>query len=199
MYRFHPQTVKVKEMIDSGAVGDLMVMNATFSFAIRSEDNIRLNKSLAGGSLMDVGCYCVNVMRLMTGEEPTRARAVQEIGAQSGVDEKFSGILEFPSGVVGHFDSGMRSFRTHTYDIRGTTGRIFIGEAFVMEPYTEPVIRWWHDDQYEEIKIERANHYTLMAEDFADALLNKRAPRYAPQDGVNTMKAIDMLYQAAKN
>jgi predicted dehydrogenase len=199
MYRFHPQNVKVKQLLSEGAVGDINVMQASFTFAIRGEDNIRLNKDLAGGSLMDVGCYCINVMRLMTGEEPVSARAVQEIGAQSGVDEKFSGILKFPSGVVGHFDSGMRSFRTHTYEIRGTKGRIYVGEAFVAEPYTEPVIHLWQDGVHHEIKIAPVNQYTLMAEDFADALLNNRPPRYAADEGVYTMKAIDMLKAAAQS
>jgi D-xylose 1-dehydrogenase (NADP+, D-xylono-1,5-lactone-forming) len=197
MYRFHPQTVKVEQLIEDGAIGDINVMQATFTFTIRDAGNIRLSKALAGGSLMDVGCYCVNVMRFMTGEEPTSARAIAEMGVQTGVDEKFNGILQFPSGATGHFDSGLHSFRTHTYEIRGAKGRIYVGEGFVAEPYTEPVIQLWQEGAYHQIKITPVNQYTLMAEDFADALLNNRPPRYAPQDGVNTMKAIDMLKAAA--
>jgi D-xylose 1-dehydrogenase (NADP+, D-xylono-1,5-lactone-forming) len=198
MYRFHPQTVKVKELVDSGAIGDIVTMNATFTFAIRSEDNIRLSKSLAGGSLMDVGCYCINVMRLMTGQEPERARAIARVGISSGVDEWLSGLLAFPSGVIGHFDSGVRAHRTHTYDIRGTTGRILVEQGFVMEPKDTPVIRLWRGDAYEAIESPAANQYTIMAEDFADALINNRPPRYAPQDGVDNMRAIDMLYASAR-
>jgi len=198
MYRFHPQTVKVKEMADSGVLGDLTAMSVTFTFRIRSEDNIRLSKSLAGGGLMDVGCYCINVMRLMTGQEPERARAIARVGIQSGVDEWLAGILAFPSGVIGHFDCGVRAQRTHTYELRGTKGRILVETGFVMEPHETPIIRWWHGDDYEAITMPAANHYTLMAEDFADALVDKRPPRYAPQDGVDTMRAIDMLYASAR-
>lgn len=199
MYRFHPQNVRVKQLIEDGAVGKINVMQSTFTFAIRDPGNIRLSKELAGGSLMDVGCYCVNVMRFMTGEEPVSARAVAEIGAQTGVDEKFVGILSFPSGATGHFDSGLHSLRTNTYEIRGEKGRIYVGESFVAEPYTEPVIHLWQDGVYHEIRISPVNQYTLMAEDFADALLNNRPPRFAPQDGVYTMKAIDMLKAAAQS
>jgi D-xylose 1-dehydrogenase (NADP+, D-xylono-1,5-lactone-forming) len=198
MYRFHPQTVKVKEMLVSGAVGQMTVMNSSFTFAIRSEDNIRLNASLAGGGLMDVGCYCLNVMRLMSGEEPSHGHAVARFGRQSGVDEQLAAVVGFPSGVVGHLDCGVRALRTHTYEIRGTEGRILVEKGFVMEPHEEPVIRWWHGDEYEEIKMPAVNHYTLMAEDFADALLNHRPPRHAPQDGVANMRAIDMLIASAR-
>jgi xylose dehydrogenase (NAD/NADP) len=198
MYRFHPQTVKVKEMVESGAVGQINTMVATFTFPIRSEDNIRLNRKLAGGSLMDVGCYCINVMRLMSGQEPERARAIARVGVQSGVDEQLNGILAFPSGIMGHFDCGLRSHRTHTYEIRGTEGRILVEAGFVMEPNESPGIRHWHGDQYEEIQMPAVNHYTLMVEDFADAALNKRPPRFEPQDGVDNMRVIDMLLAQAR-
>jgi D-xylose 1-dehydrogenase (NADP+, D-xylono-1,5-lactone-forming) len=198
MYRFHPQTVKVKEMVDAGALGDFTAMQATFTFPIRTEDNIRLSKALAGGGLMDVGCYCVNAMRLMTGQEPERARSIARVGIQSGVDEWLSGILSFPSGVIGHFDCGVRAQRTHMYELRGSAGRILVETGFVMEPHEEPIIRYWHGDQYETIKIPGVNQYTLMAEDFADALLDNRPPRYAPQDAVDNMRALDMLYASAR-
>jgi xylose dehydrogenase (NAD/NADP) len=199
MYRFHPQTAKVKAMVEAGAVGRIIAMQATFTFSVQGEGNIRLSKPLAGGSLMDVGCYCINVMRLMTGEEPEKARAIARIGTESGVDEWLSGILAFPGGALGHFDCGLRAYRTHTYEIRGTEGRILVESGFVMEPNEAPTIRYWQGDQYEEIPIPAANHYTLMAEDFADALLNSRPPRFSGQDGVYNMRAIDMLVANARS
>lgn len=198
MYRFHPQTVKVKEMVDSGAVGKVTMITAAFNFVIRSEENIRLSKELAGGALMDVGCYCLNVMRLMTGEEPDKVQAIARFGERSGVDEQLAGVLSFPSGVIGHMDCGLRSHNLHTYDIRGTEGRILVEKGFTVQPKEEPIIRYWKGDQYEEIKMPAVNHYTLMAEDFGDALINKRPPRYMPQDGVGNMRAIDMLLASAR-
>jgi D-xylose 1-dehydrogenase (NADP+, D-xylono-1,5-lactone-forming) len=197
MYRFHPQTQKVKQMLTDGAIGELHEMSAAFSFVMPSEDNIRLSKPLAGGSLMDIGCYCVNVMRLMTGEEPDDAKAIARIGKQSQVDETLSGVLSFPSGVVGHFDCSFRLQWTHMYELRGTEGRIVVEQGFVVPPNEATIIRHWRGDSYEEIKIPAANSYTLMAEDFADALLNKRPPKYLPQDGVSNMAVIDQLYASA--
>ncbi len=198
MYRFHPQTVKVKQLVDSGAIGQLNTISAAFTFKMSGEANIRLNRSLAGGSLMDVGCYCINVMRFMTGEEPEHGQALAQMGDESGVDEQFAGVLAFPSGMLGHFDCGFRSIRTHTYELRGTEGRILVEKGFVPEANESTVIRHWHGDDYEEIPIPATNQYTLMAEDFADALLNQRPPRFAPDEGVDNMRVIDMLLGDAK-
>lgn len=198
MYRFHPQALKVKELVDSGAIGTFNTISATFCFKIADESNIRLSKELSGGSLMDVGCYCINVMRFMTGEEPVAAKAIADFGARTGVDERLVGLLQFPSGVMGHFDCGLRQQWTHTYELRGTEGRIQVESGFTVQPNETPIIRLWRGNQYEEITMPAVNHYTLMAEDFADALLNKRPPRFSGQDGVANMKVIDMLLQDAR-
>ncbi|MBL8119986.1 MAG: Gfo/Idh/MocA family oxidoreductase [Anaerolineae bacterium] len=198
MYRFHPLAAKVKALVESGGIGTFNTISATFSFTIRDEANIRLSSNLAGGALMDVGCYCLNVMRFMTGEEPVKAKALAYFGAESGVDERLVGLLQFPSGVLGHFDCGLRQQQTHTYELRGTGGRLVVEKGFTVQPLEEPIIRWWKGEAYEEIKLPAVNHYTLMAEDFADALLNKRAPRFAGQDGVENMRVIDALLADAR-
>ncbi len=198
MYRFHPQAVKVKELVANGAIGVLNTISASFTFNIADESNIRLSKELAGGALMDVGCYCVNVMRFMTGEEPLTAKALADFGAKSGVDERLVGLLKFPSGVLGHFDCGLRVQHLHTYELRGTEGRIQVEKGFTVQPNETPIIRIWCGDKYEEITVPAVNHYTLMAEDFADALLNKRPPLFAGQDGVANMRVIDMLLADAR-
>lgn len=198
MYRFHPQTVHLKKLVDDGAVGQVTAISSTFTFSIGSEGDIRLNASLAGGALMDVGCYCVNVMRLLAGEEPHQVGAVALFGAASRVDETLAGVLFFPSGIVGHFDCGFRTFRANYCEVRGTEGRILAEPVFNMEPGYAPTLRLWRGDSYETISVPAANHYTLMAEDFAGALLDNRPPRYAPADGVQNMQVIDRLYAAAR-
>ncbi len=203
MWRFHPQTLRVQQLIREGAVGRIQSIQAAFTFSIREEDNIRLNASLAGGALMDVGCYCINAMRLYTGEEPIDGTAYANIGAQSGVDETLAGVLRFPSGVLGHFDCGFRSQQCHMVEIRGDKGRILIEESFVMPSDRATKIRVWRNiapatDAYEEITIPPFNSYTFMVEDFADALLNQRAPRFGAQDGVHNMQVIDRLLASLK-
>jgi len=198
MYRFHPQTEQVKTMIQSGAVGDLRLVQATFNFVIGNEDNIRLQKGMGGGALYDIGCYCLNAMRYMTGEEPAHIEADANFGAQSQVDESLVGIVRFPSGVLGHFDCSFRSHFTQTYEIRGTKERILVESAFRPDVVNEVLIRrWGADGSYEQIKVDNPNQYTLMVEDFADALLNKRSPRFPIQDSIANMRAIDHVLAAA--
>lgn len=201
MYRFHPQTQRVKQMIDDGAIGEVAMMSATFSFQIRAgnEDNIRLQKDLAGGALMDVGCYCVNSMRYMIGSEPTRGTAYAQFG---DVDEHITAILEFPSGALGHLDASLRLPYTHTYEIRGTKGRIQVPTSYVPnylsgEPTTIHYLRADNLD-LDIIEIPATDHYQVMVEDFADALINNRPPKFDPQDGVENLRVTDMLLASAR-
>ncbi len=198
MYRFHPQTERVMQLIAEDAIGEVKLIRAQFTFAIQSEENIRLSAELAGGALRDVGTYCINFMRLLTGQEPDAVKAMARFGKTTGVDETLTGLLSFPSGVLGHFDCGLRSYRTHQCEITGSSGRILIDEAFVASPERGTMVRVWQDDVYAEVHVPAANHYTLMVEDFADALLNKRAPRFDPQDGVANMQVIDRLLESAR-
>lgn len=201
MWRFHPQHNMVRQMIAEGVIGTPKVMNASFTFSIGNEADIRLNPAMGGGSLMDVGCYCINAMRVILGEEPDGGKAFGIFGKTSEVDEMLTGVLSFPSGVLGHFDCGFRASRTNLYDIRGTEGRIRIEPAFIPQPDETAVIRVWrgsNDSTYEEIAVPPANQYTLMAEDFADALLNKRPFRYPIEDAIRNMIVIDNLLSSAK-
>jgi len=206
MYPFHPQTVKVKAMVDSGAIGQIRLMTANFTFFIDDEDDIRLKKDMSGGSLMDVGCYCVSVMRLMTGEEPDKVTALARFGQRSQVDELMVGTLSFPSGAVGHFGCSFRSPLNQNYEVQGSEGRILVERGFVPfrpDPKAPIIIRYWHGQgeggtKYEEIPVEPADQYTLMAEEFADAILHKRSLRFPAEYSVKQMRVLDMLYAAAR-
>jgi len=193
MYRFHPQHAKVKSIVAEGGIGDLKIINSSFTFYISDVANIRLSKPLAGGGLMDVGCYCVNLMRFMTGEEPETATAVGNIGPKTGVDEILAGTLKFPSGVIGHFDCGLRAHRQQSYRLKGTTGSIVVGSSFTPDKEKDTIVQHWQGDQLTEYVIAPVDHYQLMVEDFADALLTGRAPRFPPSDAVLNMKVVDRL------
>lgn len=198
MYRFHPQHAKAQEILAAGGIGELQIINSSFTFPISEEANIRLSKTLAGGALMDVGCYCVNLMRFMTGEEPERVSAAANIGERTEVDETLVGALEFPSGVIGHFDCGLRSFGQHTYTLKGSEGMIVVPQSFVIDKAVDGIARHWQGDNYSEHVIPAVDQYQLMVEDFADALLKGRPPRFAPADAVNNMVVVDRLLADAR-
>ncbi len=197
MYRFHPQHARAKEILAEGGIGELQIINSSFTFPISNGANIRLSKALAGGALMDVGCYCVNLMRFMTGEEPDRVMAAARFGAQTGVDEALAGSLGFPSGVVGHFDCGLRAAGQHSYTLKGTEGMIAVPQSFVIDKAVDGIVRHWRGDKFSEHIIPAVDQYQLMVEDFADALLDGRPPRFAPSDAVNNMIVVDKLLASA--
>lgn len=193
MYRFHPQHAKVKSIVAADGIGDLQIIRSSFTFFISDKSNIRLSKALAGGGLMDVGCYCVNLMRFMTGEEPQTVTALGNIGETTGVDETLAGTLKFPSGVIGHFDCGLRAQREQNYSLKGTTGSIVVPSSFTKDKETDAVVQHWRGDQLTEHLITATDQFQLMVEDFADALLKDRAPRFPPSDAIRNMEVIDRL------
>jgi D-xylose 1-dehydrogenase (NADP+, D-xylono-1,5-lactone-forming) len=103
MWRHHPQAVKARELVESGAIGRLREIRTTFSFPLFDRANVRMVAELDGGALMDVGCYCVSGARLLGGE-PERVFGEQVTGP-TGVDVDFYGVLRFPNDVVGVFDA----------------------------------------------------------------------------------------------
>ncbi len=197
MYRFHPITRRVRRMVLDGAVGKVLVMNAVFCCKIEREDDIRFRRETGGGALLDVGGYCVSVMRLLTGEEPRNVSAAAEFGA-GGVDESLVGTLHFPSGAVGSFGCALRSEFGNSYEVFGTDGRIFVPQGVVPNPGDEGLIRYWKDYACEEIVTPGADQWQLMVEDFADALLEGRPPRFSPEDAVHNLEAIDRLLASAR-
>ncbi len=198
MYRFHPRTERVQQLLREEVIGDLHLINAMFTFAIRKRQDIRLQLSTAGGALWDIGAYCVNVMRLMTGEEPIAAHAFGYFGPQTGVDETLVGLLQFPNGILGNFGCGLRSERTHGYRLLGSEGCIQVDNGLGPEHAATTKIVIVRGGREERILIPPANEYQLMVEDFADALLENRPPRFSGEDGVANMVVLDRLIASAR-
>lgn len=134
MYRCHPQWALVLDELASGAIGETRIIEAAFCFDFGCPlDNIRMSRSMGGGSLMDVGCYCLSFARLVAAEEPIECHAVAHIGPASQVDEWAAGALAFPSGAVAHFACGMRCATPVRAAIYGEKGHIEISSPWIPE------------------------------------------------------------------
>ncbi|MFZ4815179.1 MAG: Gfo/Idh/MocA family protein [Phototrophicaceae bacterium] len=199
MYRFHPQHDRVRALIADGAIGKLQMIDAAFTFNIADEQDIRMFPEMGGGGIYDVGCYCINSIRLLTGEEPDGGQAFGRFG-KSDVDEMLSATLSFPSGVLAHFDCGFRALKTNYYDVRGTEGRIRVEPSYSMDTDQIATIHVWRGkaDTPESITVPAVDQYQLMIEDFCDALLNKRPFRFPVEDAVKNMVVIDNLLASAR-
>ncbi|RJO69630.1 MAG: gfo/Idh/MocA family oxidoreductase [Myxococcales bacterium] len=127
MYRFHPVYERIRVLIANGGIGRLTTIFAQFTFALDDEISISANADLGGGALMDVGCYCVNAARLITGAEPLRASAFARCDK---VDRTMTGMLEFPGGVLAHFETAIENFERRRLEIAGTDGAIVLEQPW---------------------------------------------------------------------
>ena len=186
MWRHHPQ---VRQLVESlPAVGPLQMIRATFSYVQEGTADIRLRPDLDGGSLMDVGCYCVSGLRLVAGEEPDLVYGIGVPGP-SGVDVRFSGLLHFPSGVVGEFASGFTS-EHHTLEAIGGAGALLLTNPWKSRPIS--IVRNGVESQ-----LEADDFYQLEVENLSRAIRGEGAPLLGRDDAMGQARALDALLRSA--
>jgi D-xylose 1-dehydrogenase (NADP+, D-xylono-1,5-lactone-forming) len=134
MYRSHPQTRKVKEIVESGTLGKVQVIRGAFRYWLGRDHDYRLDPTMGGGGLWDVGCYLVSYARLIAGEEPAEVFGWQVTGP-TGVDESFTGQLRFPGGIHALFDVGMNSKYRTFLEIVGSAATLRVPNPFVPLPF----------------------------------------------------------------
>jgi D-xylose 1-dehydrogenase (NADP+, D-xylono-1,5-lactone-forming) len=192
MYRHHPQTRRLTELVNEGAVGKLRVIRATFGFVTGDADNVRLKKSLDGGGLMDVGCYCVNTSRLLAGE-PERVAAEQALGGE-GVDVALAAVMRHADDVITHFDAGLALDTRDLLEVVGDAGALRLEDPWHC---VNPGIQLRRQDDVQHIEIEPANSYRLEAENLSAAIRGEAPPLLGRGDAVGQARALQALYRAA--
>jgi predicted dehydrogenase len=192
MYRHNPQARRLRELLDEGAVGEPRIARARFGFALFDTANIRLRPDVEGGSLMDVGCYCVNGLRLVAGE-PELVFGQQLIGP-SGTDWVFTGSLRFPGDVFGFFDCWTSLPERDELEILGSEGSLFLDDPWHAG---RPVIELRRDGEVERIELEPADSYRLELENVSDAIRGEGELLLGRADGVGNARALDALAASA--
>jgi predicted dehydrogenase len=187
MWRHSPHALRFIEELPR--IGELRTIRSTFSFQIESDDDIRLSRELAGGSLMDVGTYCVSASRLIAGREPITAVGVAWPAA-SGVDERFSGILDFGGGVVATLTSGFQSEHSGMEAI-GSRGSLWLDDSF--QGHATKLIG--PDGFVEDIPL--VNPYEVELDDFAAAIRGEHPARLGRADMLGQARALAALYESA--
>jgi predicted dehydrogenase len=196
MYRFHPRTGRIVEMVRDGLFGPTRVIRSAFTFRLTRPDNIRLVPALGGGALMDVGCYCVNVSRTLAGKEPVEAQAWARWG-QTGVDLWLQGTLRFDENLFAHFDCGMDMERREVFEVAGTDANATVEAAYL--PGTGPVPIVEHRGRtHTSHEIQGADEYQLMVEHFAECAQGGGTLRYSALEAAANMAAIEALYASAR-
>ncbi|MGQ0548248.1 MAG: Gfo/Idh/MocA family protein, partial [Armatimonadota bacterium] len=181
MYRFHPRTERVAQMIADGAIGEPRLVRASFTFAVRDPKNIRLQPALGGGALYDVGCYGINVSRMILGE-PREVFAYGHIGA-SGVDEVTGAMLRFDGDRLAIIDCALRLPRREEYEVVGTEGRFTVPVAF-LPGVADAEIHLVRGAEHSTISVPGVDEYQCMVEHFEDLALSGAPNRLPPTDAV---------------
>jgi len=200
MYRHHPQTAVVRDLVANGAIGRLQTVRTVFTFPLEDLTNVRALPELDGGALMDVGCYCLSGIRLLAGE-PERVSGEQVIGS-TGVDMAFHGILRCAGDVVGQFEASFRSPKRQRLEIVGTEG-VLVVEA----PWR---IDWGGDvtlsrraggeeaSAVETVPVDSASSYRLELDDLADAVAGRKPQLLGRDDALGQARTIEALYRSAE-
>lgn len=197
MYRFHPQIVWSLAQVRAGTIGSIRLVRASFSFDVRSRpENIRLQPELAGGSLMDVGCYCVNICRAVYGQAPQAVASRVHVTSPTSVDMATNAVLDYGEGRFGLIDSSFELPSRQIVEIVGETGIITIPVPF-LPGNMEAIVFLTRNGQMSEQKFERVDQYRLEVEHFAQCIRTGREPARLLSETLENMATIEAIYRTA--
>jgi len=193
MYRHNPQTKRLTELVDEGAIGELRLVRAAFSYSLYDEANIRLRTDVEGGALMDVGCYCVSGCRLLAGE-PEHVYGDAWYGP-SGTDWVFAGTMRFPGNVIATFDCGTALPERDELEAIGSEGSLFLDDPWHCNV---PVLELRRVDGVERIEVPHEDSYRLELENLSDAIRGEGDLLLGREDAVGQARALETLHESAK-
>ncbi len=197
MYRYHPRTERAVELAREELDG-VHSVSATFKFPLGDDpEDVRLSPELAGGSLMDVGCYAVSAARLFLGE-PERTFATAHDSRGSGVDTDLAGVLDFDDGASARVACGFDSQLVQRYRVEGENGWIEVADAFDA-PTEEPTeLAYRIDGRTGTETFDPVDQFRLEVEHFGSCVESGTTPRTDGPEAVATMRAIDALAESAR-
>jgi predicted dehydrogenase/aryl-alcohol dehydrogenase-like predicted oxidoreductase len=209
MYRCHPQTHKLIELLRSGVIGDVKVINATFSFQGGYNESSRmLANDLGGGGILDVGCYPVSMARLIAGvaqgksfANPIKVTGAGKLNANTGADEYAIGTLEFEGGILAQIATGVLVNQRNIVQIFGDKGNLLLTSPWVPSVYggsTDIVIN--RNGQAPEIVAVKTDEYLygIEADTVAANIANRQAPSPAMSwaDTLGNIQTLDRWRQS---
>jgi predicted dehydrogenase len=192
MYRHNPQTLALARLVEDGSIGELAHIRCSFRFTVGDDTDIRMSAPLEGGSLADLGGYCVNIARLLAGE-PRSATATQLVG-HTGVDVRFNGSLLFDRGVTAQFDTALTLPYRAEIEVAGSDGSLFVEDPWLCR---RPGIALQREGGTERIEVEAADSYRLEVDDLSAAIRGERQPRLGAEDAIGQARALEALMRAA--
>jgi predicted dehydrogenase len=198
MYRCHPQTIRLRQLLADGAIGEPKMVNAEFGFnASHDWGNFRTVNAYGGGGVMDVGVYPLSFTRMVAGEEPDRLEYAAYIG-QKGYDEYGAGLIGFPNGVRGHFGTGIHLMQRNGAWIYGTEGMIQVEEPWkCYEGSAMTISRPGKEPEVFRMGTTNDQLYGYEADAVAEFYEQGECPHMTMADTLGNMRALDALRRSA--
>ena len=198
MYRFHPQWIKTRELVESGEIGEVKTVHSFFSYHNIDPENIRNQADIGGGALMDIGCYCVSFPRFIFNEEPQRIVSDIDYDPIMKTDRLTSAMLHFPGGKTSSFTCSTQLMPYQRANIFGNKGQIEIEIPVNAPPDEQTKITLWTKEKTEVFVFDPIDQYTLQAESFSKSILENTEVLTPLSDAVNNMKVIDGIVASSK-
>ncbi|MCA0431982.1 MAG: Gfo/Idh/MocA family oxidoreductase [Proteobacteria bacterium] len=205
MYRFHPQHARVREIIDSGVIGEVLEVRSHLSNNMMSPPdpkNVRMIPELGGGVLLDMGCYVVSSARMVMQAEPLSIRGWQKLDKRFGVDVADGAVLEFPGGRMAVVSCSFETTGLGHYSVIGRNGMIEVPRGLVLGlgnfvPEALIVTVDKNGKRSEEL-LPANDHYQLTVEAFADAVIHGKPVPLSPQDSLGNAKVLDAWIKSVR-
>ncbi|HLP17084.1 MAG TPA: Gfo/Idh/MocA family oxidoreductase [Bacteroidota bacterium] len=197
MYKFHPQWKSIRALIDEGAIGEVKYVESRFTYYNTNPDDIRNQREIGGGGLLDIGCYCISLARFIFNDEPRRVFGSIERDAETKIDSLTSGILEFAQGRSTFTCSTQLAPSQHA-TIFGAKGRIEIDIPFTPFPDNVATVTCHNASGARKIEFERFNQYTMQGDEFSLSILNNTPAPVPISDAVANMRVIDAVFESAE-
>lgn len=197
MYRFHPQYEQVRKWLDAGAIGEIRTVRSMFAFKMNDLSNVRWVPDYGGGSLYDVGSYCVNVSQFLLQKNPQSVMGTMVL-SDSGVDEDFIGLMDYGHRQTALFHSSFAQAGMNEVEVFGTKGSIHIAKSFVPGDSDATVLLRTGETE-ESVIVPGRNQYQRQVDAFASYVSEGRRPDVmSHEDTYANMRTIDALYQSAR-
>jgi xylose dehydrogenase (NAD/NADP) len=191
-HRFQPALAYAKQQLDAGVIGRPVLIKSELMFELKNwNTDVRANASLAGGSLLDAGCYCISTLLHLMGREPSAVRAVQTLRQPQNVDSTFLGTLEFAGGTLACFCSSMEARFRSTLEIVGSAGAIEIPALF-----NGDLVRVHTPAGLTEQTFTPPDRFLMQIEHFCDRTRNTQPLLVSEEDSLHLMRTLDRLRQA---
>ena len=195
-WRYHPLAARMVELVQGGTLGPVRRIETAFCFPLFRRSDIRWQLDLAGGALMDAGCYAVHMLRTLAGEEPEVVSATAKLRSP-GVDRYVRAEFRFPGGAAGGITTSMWSSSILRMSVRveGEKGRMHVVNPVVPQVFNLLTLKTAPGTQRHRVK--GPSTYSCQLRAFAGAVLRGEAILTPPADSIANMRTIDEIYRAA--